>query len=287
MQKAFRDKAVLRGVDLAIRAGETFTILGGSGSGKSVCLKHMIGLLRPTPGRSACFGRDVTGSPSASWSPCAATSSMVFQGAALFDSLTVYENVAYPLREHRAGRGADRGARAGCLEASGCRREALMPAELSGGMRKRVGVARAIALEPRVILYDEPTTGLDPANQRRIGELIRALQARLSVTSVVVTHELELCFAISDRVALLRGGPDRGGGHGRRDARARTDPHVGLLAGQEAARPGASQGWAMERTAASASWWGSSCSPRSAPSRSRCSRSSSQQRALRRRATGW
>jgi phospholipid/cholesterol/gamma-HCH transport system ATP-binding protein len=133
---------------------------------------------------------------------------MIFQSAALFDSLSVYENVAYPLREHRRWpeeRIAERVRE--CLDAVGLRGgEALMPAELSGGMRKRVGVARGIALEPRIILYDEPTTGLDPANQRRVGELIRALSERLRITSVVVTHELELCFSISDRVALLRGG---------------------------------------------------------------------------------
>ena len=134
--------------------------------------------------------------------------SLIFQSAALFDSLPVYENVAYPLREHRdwqEPRIAERVAE--CLEAVGLAgSEALMPAELSGGMRKRVGVARGIALEPRAILYDEPTTGLDPANKKRIGELIRSLQERLRVTSVVVTHELELCFAISDRVALLKDG---------------------------------------------------------------------------------
>jgi phospholipid/cholesterol/gamma-HCH transport system ATP-binding protein len=133
---------------------------------------------------------------------------MVFQSAALFDSLTVYENVAYPLREHRSWEEDRVAARVvECLQAVGLAgAEALLPAELSGGMRKRVGVARGIALEPRAILYDEPTTGLDPANQRRVGELIRSLQERLAVTSVVVTHELELCFGVSDRVGLLQDG---------------------------------------------------------------------------------
>jgi phospholipid/cholesterol/gamma-HCH transport system ATP-binding protein len=133
---------------------------------------------------------------------------MVFQSAALFDSLTVFENVAYPLREHRDWDEARIAARVGeCLESVGLPGvEGLMPAELSGGMRKRVGVARGIALEPRILLYDEPTTGLDPANQRRVGELIRVLRQQLGVTSVIVTHELELCFAISDRVGLLKGG---------------------------------------------------------------------------------
>jgi phospholipid/cholesterol/gamma-HCH transport system ATP-binding protein len=208
VQKSFRDKSVLRGVDLAIREGETFTILGGSGSGKSVCLKHMIGLIKPDAGRVLVFGRDVTELPEDELVDVRQALSMVFQSAALFDSLSVYENVAYGLREHRdwpEPQIAERVSR--CLEAvglPGC--EALLPAELSGGMRKRVGVARAIALEPRAILYDEPTTGLDPANQKRIGELILSLQRSLSISSVIVTHELELCFAISNRVALLKDG---------------------------------------------------------------------------------
>jgi phospholipid/cholesterol/gamma-HCH transport system ATP-binding protein len=195
-------------VDLAVRDGETLTILGGSGSGKSVCLKHMIGLLRPDSGRVLVLGRDITGDSEQQLVEVRKALSMVFQSAALFDSLSVYENVAYPLREHRRWREEEIAERVRvCLEAVGLAgAEPLMPAELSGGMRKRVGVARGIALEPRVILYDEPTTGLDPANQRRIGELIRELQQRLRVTSVVVTHELDLCFAVSDRVALLKDG---------------------------------------------------------------------------------
>jgi phospholipid/cholesterol/gamma-HCH transport system ATP-binding protein len=208
LRKAFRGKSVLRGVDLAIREGETFTILGGSGSGKSVCLKHMIGLLKPDAGRVIVFGRDVTELGEEELVDVRKALSMVFQSAALFDSLSVYENVAYPIREHMdwsEERVRERVRH--CLEGVGLAgSEALLPAELSGGMRKRVGVARAIALSPRIVLYDEPTTGLDPANARRIGQLIRALQVELSATSVVVTHDLGLCFAISDRVALLRDG---------------------------------------------------------------------------------
>ena len=208
VHKAFRGTPVLRGVDLSVPEGATFTILGGSGSGKSVILKHMIGLLKPDAGRIFVYGRDITGLREDDLIDVRTHASMIFQSAALFDSLTVYENVAYPLREHRSwpeSRVAERVA--ACLDSvglAGC--ESLMPAELSGGMRKRVGVARGIALEPRAILYDEPTTGLDPANQRRIGDLIVSLQKRLRVTSVVVTHELELCFAVSDRVALLQDG---------------------------------------------------------------------------------
>lgn len=208
VEKSFGSLAVLRGVDLRIRAGETFTILGGSGSGKSVCLKHMVGLMKPDRGRVVVLGQDITHASEQRLIPIRTAVSMIFQSAALFDSLTVYENVAYPLREHRPWDEARIAARVGeCLEAVGLGGvERKMPAELSGGMRKRVGVARGIALEPRVILYDEPTTGLDPANQRRIGDLIRSLQQRLGVTSVIVTHDLELCFSVSDRVALLRQG---------------------------------------------------------------------------------
>jgi len=208
VHKAFRGKPVLRGVDLAIEAGETFTILGGSGTGKSVCLKHMIGLLRPDSGRVRVEGRDITDLSEDALIDVRTHVSMIFQSAALFDSLSVFENVAYPLREHLSWSQEQIAERvAVCLEAVGMPGvEALMPAELSGGMRKRVGVARGIALEPKAILYDEPTTGLDPANQRRVGELIRSLQQRLGVTSVIVTHELELCFEISDRVGLLKDG---------------------------------------------------------------------------------
>ncbi len=206
--KSFRGVPVLRGLDLAIAHGESFTILGGSGSGKSVCLKHMIGLLRPDAGRVIVLGRDVTQLREAEWIAVRRDFGMVFQGAALFDSLTVYENVAYPLREHRGASEDEVRARVEwCLHAVGLEgASSLAPAELSGGMRKRVGVARAIALAPRIILYDEPTTGLDPANSRRIGQLIRQLQRELGATSVVVTHDLALCFAVSDRVALLRDG---------------------------------------------------------------------------------
>jgi len=208
VHKAFGRNRVLRGVDLAIRPGETFTILGGSGSGKSVCLKHMIGLMKPDLGQIFAFGEDITSASERELVGVRKNASMIFQSAALFDSLSVYENIAYPLREHRDWDEDRISARVGeCLEAVGLDGvEKIMPAELSGGMRKRVGVARGIALEPAAILYDEPTTGLDPANQRRIGELIRSLQQRLGVTSVIVTHELELCFAISDRVALLKRG---------------------------------------------------------------------------------
>jgi phospholipid/cholesterol/gamma-HCH transport system ATP-binding protein len=171
-------------------------------------LKHMVGLLRPDAGRIAIEGRDSAGFRERDWVAVRRRIAYVFQGSALFDSLSVRENVAYGLREHLARSEAEIDERvAECLDAVGLAGiESRMPAELSGGMRKRVGVARAIALAPEVILYDEPTTGLDPANARRIGQLIVSLQRDLGATSVIVTHDLELAFAISDRVGLLAGG---------------------------------------------------------------------------------
>ena len=208
LHKAFGSNRVLRGVDLRVPRGEVVTVLGGSGSGKSVLLKHLVGLLRADAGEIRIEGRDVTRLRESEWIEERKHVGYVFQGAALFDSLSVYENIAYPLREH-LDLDEEQVARrvAECLEAVGLPGiEARMPAQLSGGMRKRVGVARAIALEPRAILYDEPTTGLDPGNSRRVGRMIRDLQRRLDVTSVVVTHDTALCLAVSDRVALLRGG---------------------------------------------------------------------------------
>ncbi len=208
IHKAFGGLAVLRGIDLSVQEGEVLTILGGSGSGKSVMLKHMIGLLRPDRGSIHVEGRDATGYSERQWIDIRRRVGYVFQGSALFDSLSVRENVAYPLREHLDLKEEEIDERvAECLESvdlAGI--EAKMPAELSGGMKKRVGVARAIALRPQAILYDEPTTGLDPANCRRIGNLINELQSRLRITSLVVTHEIELCLSVSDRIVLLRDG---------------------------------------------------------------------------------
>lgn len=206
--KAFGGRPVLRGIDLVVERGEIFTLLGGSGTGKSVLLKHMVGLLRPDAGRIAIDGRDSAGFRERDWVAVRRRIAYVFQGAALFDSLSVRENVAYGLREHLALAEWAIDARvAECLDSVGLAGiEARMPAELSGGMRKRVAVARAIALAPEAILYDEPTTGLDPANARRIGQLITTLRRELGGTAVIVTHDLDLAFAISNRVGLLAGG---------------------------------------------------------------------------------
>lgn len=211
IHKSFGTLKVLDGVNLVVQRGQVLTILGGSGSGKSVMLKHMIGLLRPDSGKVFFEGRDVTNYNEREWFEVRKRIGYVFQGAALFDSLSVYENIAYPLREHldwKENQIAERVA--SCLASVGLEGiESKMPAELSGGMRKRVGVARAIALHPHAIFYDEPTTGLDPANSRRIGELILQLQRDLNVTSVVVTHDIDLCLAISDRVVVLDHGQIR------------------------------------------------------------------------------
>jgi phospholipid/cholesterol/gamma-HCH transport system ATP-binding protein len=208
VRKSFDGNDVLRGLDLDVRRGETLSILGGSGTGKSVTLKIVIGLMRSEGGRVRFRGRDVTWLKERDWIEVRRHFGVVFQGAALFDSLTVLDNVAYALHEHTdLAEGSVRRIVAEKLRLVGLEGiEDRLPAELSGGMRKRVGIARALALEPEILLYDEPTTGLDPANARRIGDLIRDLQQRLNVTSVVVSHDLPLCFSVSDRIALLHEG---------------------------------------------------------------------------------
>lgn len=206
--KGFEGDRVLRGLDLAIRPGESITIIGGSGSGKSVLLRLIIGLLKPEAGQILLEGQDIV--PLREWELLRVRRKigMVFQGSALFDSLSVGENVAYALREHTAWDEEKIRARVRevldlvGLEAS----EDTNPAELSGGMRKRVAVARAIALPPRILLYDEPTTGLDPSNVEKINELILDLKGKLGVTSVVVTHDMPSALKVSDRLAMLHEG---------------------------------------------------------------------------------
>jgi phospholipid/cholesterol/gamma-HCH transport system ATP-binding protein len=189
-----------------VQRGETLTIIGGSGSGKSVLLKCLIGLLYPDRGHIFFDGADVTTLGEAELREVRKRVAMVFQGAALFDSLTVAENIAYPLREHLKGLTEEEiSARVAknllLVNLPGI--EAMRPSDLSGGMRKRVGLARAIAIEPEVILYDEPTTGLDPISVRIIDELILSLKAQLGCTSIVVTHDMDSAFRVSDRMAML------------------------------------------------------------------------------------
>ncbi|MBL4686907.1 MAG: ATP-binding cassette domain-containing protein [Nannocystaceae bacterium] len=193
-------------MSLAVRAGETLTIIGGSGQGKSVCLKMMIGLLRPDSGSVQVKGVEVPDLDDRGLTEVRRTVAYVFQGGALFDSMNVLDNVGYALREHTSMREDEIEHRAAeCLELVGLETSLLhtMPANLSGGMKKRVALARSIAMRPEVILYDEPTTGLDPKNIARIGDMIVKLQRELSVTSVVVTHDMPMAYKVSDRVAML------------------------------------------------------------------------------------
>ena len=222
--KSFRANAVLRGVTLDVLTGETLVLLGGSGSGKSVLLKHMNGLLRPDTGSVEVEGTRLESLDEDGLVPVRRRVSMLFQQGALFDSLTVGDNVAFPLREHRMleedaipERIAKALAMVG-LEKS----EHLMPAELSGGMRKRAALARALAIEPQALLYDEPTTGLDPVVAAKINHLIRDLQKKLGLTAVVVTHDLASAFYVADKLAFLYEGRIRFTGTPA-EARATTD----------------------------------------------------------------
>ena len=205
VRKAFGSNVVYDGLELAVEKGETFTVLGPSGTGKSVLLKLLIGLLRPNAGTIRVCKWDVLALGESELRELRRTVGMLFQGAALFDSMSVGENVAYGLREHY--RWSERKIRervAECLDWVGLPGiERMFPADLSGGMKKRVGLARALAPGPEVILYDEPTTGLDPANTRRINELIVSMRKRLGVTQVVITHDIASALAVSDRVGLV------------------------------------------------------------------------------------
>jgi phospholipid/cholesterol/gamma-HCH transport system ATP-binding protein len=205
VDKAFGGKAVFRDLSLDIRRGEILALVGGSGTGKSVLLKLILGLLRCDSGRVEVDGEDITRHDERQLLPIRRKVGMVFQNGALFDSLSVFDNIAYPLRE-RGVHGGDklRERVAEVLEMIGLPGiERMMPSELSGGMRKRVSLARAVAEVPQVVLYDEPTTGLDPVNVRRISELIVELRDQLDTTSIVVTHDLASAYMISDRMAMI------------------------------------------------------------------------------------
>jgi phospholipid/cholesterol/gamma-HCH transport system ATP-binding protein len=206
--QTIKGQEILRGFSLEVRRGETLVLLGKSGGGKSVFLRHLIGLMRPVSGTIFFESVDISHLPENALAPVRRKIGMVFQDGALFDSMTVYDNVAFPLRE--------RGERAEKVVADKVR-EALglvnmqghdhkMPVDLSGGMRKRVALARAIISPPDVILYDEPTAGLDPIVSDSINRLIRSLQQKLQVTSIVVTHDLTSTRFIADHVALLHEG---------------------------------------------------------------------------------
>ena len=204
--KRFDTVEVLRGVSFALEKGETLVIMGGSGSGKTVMLRLVAGLIRPDAGTIHVFGRSIEHLSEEELLPIRRRMGYVFQGAALFDSLSVRENVAYPLREHTRLDGREIEARVvRNLRQVGLGPEVLsvLPAELSGGMRKRVGIARALAVEPEVLLFDEPTAGLDPTNSKLVAELIQQLHGGVCDTAIVVTHDLELAKTVADRVAVL------------------------------------------------------------------------------------
>ena len=208
LYKKFGQHQVLNGVNLTIRDGETMVIVGRSGCGKSVLIKHIIGLLQPDQGQVLVDGQEISQGSGKELSEIRLRFGMLFQGAALFDSMTVGENVAFPLRQHTAIWEEQIQARVReCLRLVGLAGiEHLKPAELSGGMRKRVGLARALAMQPRVILYDEPTTGVDPVMADAINRLIISLHDRLKVTGVVVTHDMVSAYKVSDRIAMLHEG---------------------------------------------------------------------------------
>ncbi|HAM40961.1 MAG TPA: ABC transporter ATP-binding protein [Candidatus Omnitrophica bacterium] len=208
LTKTFEEHLVLNGVNLTINKGETMVIIGRSGCGKSVLLKHLIGLMKPDRGEVRIDGLDVTGLSGAELDAVRLKMGMLFQGAALFDSMTVEDNVGFALREHaRMEQPAIAQRVTECLSLVGLSGVGdLRPSELSGGMRKRVGLARAIANNPELILYDEPTTGIDPIMGDIINDLIIALRDRLKMTSVVVTHDMRSAYKVADRMAMLYNG---------------------------------------------------------------------------------
>ncbi len=205
LSKSFNNKIVLDGLNLDIYRNETITIMGRSGTGKSVLLKLLIGLLKPDKGSIKIFGKEIVGLKEEQLIETRKRVGMLFQNAALFDSLTVYENIAYPLREHTKFTEKEIKNRVRELlevvDLEGT--ESLMPSELSGGMRKRIALARTLALGPEIILYDEPTTGLDPITANKINQLIIKMQNLFKVTSIVVTHDLQSAFKVTNRIAFL------------------------------------------------------------------------------------
>jgi phospholipid/cholesterol/gamma-HCH transport system ATP-binding protein len=210
VRKSFGPKEVFSKLNLEVFRGQTTTVMGASGTGKSVLLKLLIGLIHPEQGTITFDGREITLMSETELHDVRRRIAYLFQGAALFDSLSVGENVAYGLREQFWNTMSDDEIRARAshsLELVGLPGiEEMRPADLSGGMKKRVGLARTLALQPEVILYDEPTTGLDPINTGRINHLIVGIQRALSITSIVVTHDMGTAFSVSDRLVMLHKG---------------------------------------------------------------------------------
>jgi phospholipid/cholesterol/gamma-HCH transport system ATP-binding protein len=208
--KSFGENHVLKGITLSIPQGTTFVVLGGSGSGKTVLMKHVIGLLKPDRGTVTVDGLEMSRLRGRELTEARRAFGMVFQGAALFDSMTVQENVAFPLREKQRNLSRDeiRARVVEKLRVVDLGEEILnrFPAELSGGMKKRVALARALVGEPRVVLYDEPTTGLDPITTDYVDDMIVHAKERLGVTSMVISHDIASAFKVADRLAVLYDG---------------------------------------------------------------------------------
>jgi phospholipid/cholesterol/gamma-HCH transport system ATP-binding protein len=203
--KSFGKNHVLRGVNLEIKCGESMVVIGGSGTGKSVLIKCVIGLLRHDRGEIYVDGKEISNLNEGEWNELRKKFGMLFQRDALFDSMTVWENVGFALRRHTSL--SDDEIKANAVEklklVGLTNIENLMPSELSGGMRKRVSLARAIAMEPAILLYDEPTTGLDPIMANVINELIVTMREKLDVTSIAITHDMNSAYRIADRIAML------------------------------------------------------------------------------------
>jgi len=238
IRKSFGPKNVLEGVSFVVNDGEVFFIVGQSGVGKSVLIKHLVGLLRPDSGTVLLDGEDITTLSETAFYRVRMKCGMVFQHSTLFDSMSCVENVALPFRKHK--RVSMKAARE---EAMRRLRDVRMeefayrfPAELGDGMRKRVAIARTLMLEPRYVLFDEPTTSLDPVSARRVDSLIRELSDRLGVTSIVVSHDLASIFSISDRIAMLYKGQVQLLGT-RQEFRSSGDPIVKQFINGEAEGP--------------------------------------------------
>lgn len=227
IKKSFGPKTVLKGVSFDVQDGEVFFIIGGSGVGKSVLIKHLVGLLYPDEGEIHLDGEEISKFTEEQMYPIREKCAMVFQHSTLFDSMTCAENVALPLRKHKGLRMKE-----ALAEARQRLKQVHMadfadrfPPELGDGMRKRVAIARALTLDPKYVLFDEPTTSLDPVSARRVDKLIRELSDTLGVTSIVVSHDLISIFTIADRIVMLYQGFVRALGS-REDFKASTDPVI-------------------------------------------------------------
>lgn len=203
--KRYGDRTILHGLDMTIGRSETLVVIGGSGAGKSTLVRHLIALERPTAGRIVIDGTDIASLSDMQLAKARRRFGMVFQKYALFDSMSVFDNVAFPLREQT--RLSERDIREKAMtklkELGVDHAAALMPSQISGGMAKRVGIARALVMEPELLIYDEPTSGLDPVTSRTVDALIEEMRERFGVTSVVITHDMVSAFDIADRIAML------------------------------------------------------------------------------------